>query len=375
VGGGAEERIRGEIARCGPIPFARFMELALYDPAGGYYAAGSRGLGRGGDYVTASDAGRAFGRCLARQLAEIDRRIGPLDPFHCVEFGAGRGLLGRDVLDAMPGVDANLARRLQYVMVDRSAGMRAEAGGRVPEALVVAPEDLGGGHLGAAVAIELFDALPVHRVRRRSGRLVEVQVDLDGDRLVEREGPPGAEVRILAERYAAAREEGQEAEVSPEAARQVDALARCLARGVILIVDYGDDAAGLYGGTRPQGTLLAYHAHVTSRDYLARVGSQDLTAHVNFTLLEDRARALGLATLGRTTQDRFLLANGIAAEFEPPPAHLLQDPRAAKRRLQALHLIHPQGMGRAFRVLAFCKGCDPPPPLDGLRDPFARDQK
>ena len=29
--------LRAEIQRTGPMPFARFMELALYDPASGYY--------------------------------------------------------------------------------------------------------------------------------------------------------------------------------------------------------------------------------------------------------------------------------------------------------------------------------------------------
>ena len=31
------ERIRDEVRRSGPMPFARFMDLVLYDPDGGYY--------------------------------------------------------------------------------------------------------------------------------------------------------------------------------------------------------------------------------------------------------------------------------------------------------------------------------------------------
>ena len=68
------------------------MELALYDADGGYYASTAPRLGRSGDFVTASDSGRAFGRAIATQLAEIDREIGPLDPFDVVEHGAGRAL-------------------------------------------------------------------------------------------------------------------------------------------------------------------------------------------------------------------------------------------------------------------------------------------
>ena len=99
------------------------MELALYDPAGGYYARGGSVLGPRGDFLTASDVGRLFGASIARQLVEIDRRIGPLGPFHVIEFGSGRGLLARDVLDAMADLDSDLASRMRYLLVDRSLAM------------------------------------------------------------------------------------------------------------------------------------------------------------------------------------------------------------------------------------------------------------
>jgi SAM-dependent MidA family methyltransferase len=148
-------------------------------------------------------------------------------------------------------------------------------------------------------------------------------------------------------------------------------MERCLDRGVMLVVDYGERAERLYGPTRPEGTLLAYRRHTTNRDYLRNVGAQDLTAHVNFSALEDRARAIGLAVLGLTTQDRFLIANGILETFRPDDPGRLHDPRRVKARLQAMQLIHPEGMGRRFKVLALAKGCRPD--LAGLRDPFSRD--
>jgi SAM-dependent MidA family methyltransferase len=311
------ERLSSEIAERGPLSFARFMERALYDPEDGYYSRGGRRIGRRGDFFTASDVGPLFGAAMARQVREIDRAIGPLDSFHVVEFGAGRGLLARDLLDSMEDLDAGLRARLRYVMVDRSREMLAEAARRVPEAECLVPPELEPGLRGCALAVELFDALPVHRVRRRDGELVEVWVDVDdAGALVESEGPCTPEARALAERYGAAAEEGTEAEVAPLATLQVDLLERSLERGVMLVVDYGDRAERLYGPARPAGTLLAYRRHATSQEYLAHVGEQDLTAHVNFSAVEDRARALGLEPLGLTTQDRFLIANGILDAFE-----------------------------------------------------------
>jgi len=141
--------------------------------------------------------------------------------------------------------------------------------------------------------------------------------------------------------------------------------------GVFIVVDYGYSAAELYAPARRRGTLLAYHAHSTNEEYLSRVGEQDLTAHVNFTALEDRARELGLDSLGLTTQDRFLVANGILEQFEQEGLEQAYDPRRVKQRMQAMQLIHPAGMGRTFKVLMLSKGCAPPPDLCGMRDPFA----
>lgn len=365
--------IRREIREHGPLTFARFMELALYHPQHGYYARGAQGLGRGGDYVTASDSGRAFGRCLAHQISEIDRQIGPFDPLDVLEFGAGRGLLARDIIDAAAELDPLSAARLRYTMVDRSAAMRDVAALHAPEARVADPRELDGDRCGCVLAVELFDALPVHRVRRRQGELLEVRVDLDASgTLIEVEQAASPEVVDWATRYGAAADEGAEAEVAPALVPQFDAMQRVLERGVMIVVDYGDRAPALYSETRRRGTLLAYHRHQTNEAYLRRVGQQDLTAHVNFSALEDRARHHGMTVLGLTTQDRFLIGNGILEAFEQAEPARLQDPQRARERLSAMQLIHPSGMGRTFKVLLLGRDCPETLDLSGLHDPFAR---
>lgn len=359
-------KIRGLIRASGPLSFARFMRLCLYDPDGGYYARGAHGLGRRGDFFTASDVGTGFGETIARQLREMDALLGSPDPFRYVEFGAGRGLLARDVVDTFTETDGDLADRVAPTLADESAGMRAEAGALVPEASVVTPAEVRAGGAGCVIAVELFDALPVHRVRRREGALREVRVGLSGDALVELEEECPPEVARWAERYGAAPEEGDEAEVSLELDPCLARLAGAIDRGFLLVVDYGDTTPALYDRSRRRGTLLAYHRHTASEDFLLRVGEQDLTAHVNLTALRDAALGCGLVPLGVTTQDRFLIANGLLDGLDDGG----HDARSVRRRLRAKLLIHPDGMGRAFKVAIFAKGCDPPPALTGLKDPF-----
>ncbi len=371
--GALTERIADEVRRSGPIPFSRFMDLALYEPRLGYYATSSCRIGTKGDFFTASDVGSGFGDCLARQLSEMDRLLDHPAPFWYVEYGAGRGWLARDVLDGLAESDPELRERTACLLADTSPAMREEASRRVPEAIVVPPEDVGARGVGCVVAVELFDALPVHRVRRRDGQLREVFVDVDpGGRLVEAEGEPLRSTADLARRYAAAPEEGDEAEVCPQAIVLLDALASAVRSGFLLVVDYGYRAKELFGPAHRRGTLLAYRRHTTSEDYLGRVGEQDLTAHVNFSVLEDRASEIGLAVLGLTTQDRFLIANGILDRFaEQDPARWAA-PARVRGRMQAMQLLHPEGMGRTFKVLLASKGLSPPPRLVGLEDPFAR---
>ena len=357
-----------EIRARGPITFARFMERALYDPQHGYYTAGPSRLGPTGDFVTASDLGGAFAACLARQVVEIDHLLGRPARLDLLDWGGGRGWLARDLLRALARHEPELRGRVRAAVVDRSAGMLSCAR-QQPGVVGCTPDELAGA-VGCVVACELFDALPVHRLRRRDGRLLEVCVGSSGADLVEVEAEPSPEVVDLAARYGAVRDEGTEAEVCPALEGTVRDIAGALARGVVLVFDYGAPARDLYGPARGRGTLLAYTRHRTSEDLLARVGRQDLTAHVNLTHLEDAARACGLEVLGTTTQDRFLIGTGLLEVFDEADERRRGSPAMVARRAEAMQLLHPAMMGRRFRVVALARGLRPEGPLRGLVDPF-----
>lgn len=359
--------IRQEIRSCGPVSFARFMDLALHHPQLGYYARGPERLGRGGDFFTASDAGPEFGWCMARQLIEMDARLERPATFRYVEYGAGRGLLASDVADALAATAPELAERLELSLVDTSSGMRAVAARRLPRAHVGDDGAKRRGGAGCVVAVELFDALPVHRVRRRGSALHEVMIAVSGDLLVEVEGPPAAEVLVEADALGAAPGDGDESEVCLALGRTLEVLASSIDRGFVVVVDYGHEAKRMYGPAHRRGTLMAYHRHRAHEDYLARVGEQDLTAHVNLTALRRDAARFGLATAGVTSQARFLVANGILEGLDTEQGGSIA---ATKRRLEVKQLIHPDGMGSIFKVVVFTKGIEPTVTLRGLRDPF-----
>jgi SAM-dependent MidA family methyltransferase len=94
------QQIEREIRDRGSIPFSRYMELCLYDPAAGYYSSHAEQFGKAGDFYTSSDVHAVFGRLLARQFEEMWQALDRPSQIEIVELGPGRGLFARDVLDS-----------------------------------------------------------------------------------------------------------------------------------------------------------------------------------------------------------------------------------------------------------------------------------
>src|SRR4051812_44618779 len=103
------------------------MELALYDPAFGYYARVAKRSGRAGDFFTSVDVGPLFGGLLAEQFAEMARILAsPSDArFDLVEAGAGDGRLSADVLAALAADHPDVYARTALHLVERSEPARA----------------------------------------------------------------------------------------------------------------------------------------------------------------------------------------------------------------------------------------------------------
>ena len=209
---------------------------------------------------------------------------------------------------------------------------------------------------GVVIANEVLDALPVHRVRRRGAGLRELAVDIDAaDALVEVEiepTTPALAARLADEGIELA--DGQTAEICLAIDAWVAAAAAPLARGVLLLIDYGASAAELYDPVRRRaGTLRAYLRHQVHDDPYRHVGRQDLTAHVDVTAVERAAHAAGLSTVGITTQAEALMGLGIQDRLQAVQA----DPATTFEaytllRSSLMRLIDPAAMGR-FRVMAF----------------------
>lgn len=371
--------IRAEIAAAGQITFARFMELALAHPRHGYYASGPSRATRTGDFLTAPELHPIFGASLARQLDEAWLRLGRPDPFVLREDGAGAGTLGRAIVAGLTADRSGLVDVLRYLPVELSRERRIECAERFGAAGLagVLAASAGGAapdpvrpFAGAVLANEYLDALPVHLVVQQEGALREVFVTMDASgAFVERLGAPSAPA--LAARLAALElelVEGQRAEICLAIEPWADSVAADLARGLVLVIDYGREAADLYDRRRMAGTLMTYRGHDADPSPGAPyrdVGDRDITAHVDLSTVRGSLEARGFAHLGTTSQAELLAGCGLEALLERERARAGGLQAAFELRGAVQRLLDPRRLG-GFRALLAGRGIDPEPPLRGL---------
>ena len=349
-GGRLKERIAAEIARTGPVPFERFMEMALYDPRGGYYAAGPLRSREGGDFLTSPEVSPEFGAALARWAEEEHRRLGRPDDFSVVDAGAGSGSLLAPLLEALPFSPRAMA-------VEASPAALEAAASRLPRVELAGREGPSEPFRGVVTANELIDNLPAAAAVRRGGGWTELWVGAEGGGLVLVEAPVRPEVEAWLNSYAGGAPEGGAVECQLAAAAWLNRMIDLLEAGSILIIDYGGPAEDLL--RRGEGTLRTYRSHRPGPHPLDAPGLVDITSDVNFTALRDTAERRGL-DCRLTTQRRFLTEMGLAGRLEALRRRELELARTGpamarlrvRSRVQGVEaLLDPGGLG-GFRVLA-----------------------
>ena len=343
-----KEKIRAQSPCC----FADFMHTALYDPNYGYYATKPSILGKTGDFITAPELTPLFGYTVAKQLQSV---LDALPKKHILELGAGTGRLCVNILSYLE-TQHKLPER--YYILEPSPSLRAQQQDLVKahfphfstyvEWITAWPQEF----IGAVVANEVLDAMPVHRFLWKNEQVLEsfVQIDPISDQLTE---------TFLPTKNQALQAYVQGLNLSSPYCSEVnlwlpgwlESLYHCMNQGLVLLIDYGYPRREYYHPDRIQGTIMCHENHRSHPDFLYRPGCQDITAHVDFTYVAETADALGFDITGYTHQAGFLLSNGIlellAAQSDA--CDYQQQAQQVKILLQA------HEMGELFKVMALGK--------------------
>jgi SAM-dependent MidA family methyltransferase len=349
--------MRETIRARGPQSFAWFMQQALYHPEHGYYSSGRCAIGRRGDYFTNVSVGPVFGQLLAVQFAEIWEHVGKIDNFIIVEQGAHHGEFACDVLEfartSRPDFFAALRYRIieQFpVLQDRQSETLAKFEGKIEWRESIDALEL---FTGLHFSNELLDAMPVHLIvseetKTGSTNWLEKFVTLNGDEFAFVDQSIGNQkLRDHLEKLPA-RPASYETEVNLTSLGWIENVSRKLARGYVIIADYGYLRDEFYAPHRSRGTLQVRAQHRLLSSPFDEIGRADITAHVEWTSIAERAEACGLQVKGFTDQHHFI--TGILSEL---PRDDLPGDAKTTRALQTV--LHPEMLGRTFQVLALAK--------------------
>jgi len=344
----------------GWLPLSAYMEMALYAPDLGYYAAGKRKFGQQGDFVTAPETSALFGQCLAQQCVEL---LQAMEGGDILEVGAGSGVMAVDVL-----TELQLQQSLpdDYYILELSADLRARQQQRIEKAL---PDLLQRVHWldalpeqfeGVVLANELLDAMPLERYRvlEQGFALQGVVWDEQAEAIVWDERPASAQQAVMLEQLVARLGHqpvaGYLLEVNERAVAWVTQLASCLTRGAAILVDYGASRDEFYHEQRFEGTLSCHYRHRSHDNPLILTGIQDITAYVEFSAVAEAAVDAGFTLAGYNTQAHFLIGCGldeVISRCDPADTTAF-----LKLTQQAKRLTMPGEMGERFRVLGLTRG-------------------
>lgn len=346
------------------------MNIALYQPALGYYSGGSQKFGEKGDFITAPEVSALFGQCLANQVAEVFQNLESAngEKAFLVEFGAGSGILAADLLLQLERLGCLPE---QYLIIELSAELKQrqketisnKAGhllntvqwlDQLPEAVSNA----------VVVANEVLDAMPLEcfKIANKAGDIESLMLGFDNDELVSCYQPAGhavlKKVSEMQQRSDFALSENYKSEYNPAITGWLSAIERQIKNLVILLIDYGYNEKEYYQSDRVNGTLMCYYQHRAHDNFLWWPGLQDITAFVNFTDVAYSALDSGLQVSGYTTQAAFLLANGLAELHAAQVTDEVQQQIKLSQQIKTLTL--PSEMGDKFKVMVLTKNYEEP---------------
>jgi SAM-dependent MidA family methyltransferase len=359
-------------AEQGSIGFDRYMDMALYDPALGYYRAGARKFGASGDFVTAPEVSPLFACGIARACAPV---LSGLEQGDILEFGAGSGILAVEVLAELERLNA-LPRR--YCILELSGDLAARQAellrARLPHLLPrfawlqALPKS---GFEGVVLANEVLDAMPARCFSLSAGEIQERRVgcSVKGN-LMWVERPADASLRAQVQAILAELPEplpdGYCSELNPALAAWIATLSDRLRQGLVLITDYGYPRREYYHPQRRQGTLLCHYRHRAHDDPFFCPGLQDISANVDFTAVAEAGAAAGLQLLAYGSQAQLMISSGIHEAI----LHASDEMQRLRFTQQIKRLILPSEMGDRFQVMALGRNVELR--LDAFRDQRSR---
>ncbi|MCR6110462.1 SAM-dependent methyltransferase [Bacillus sp. A301a_S52] len=339
-----------------PWDFAKYMKVALYDPAVGYYMKPEVKLGYKGDFYTSNHVHPVFAETLTHYFMTVIETQ-RLSPFIC-EWGAGDGQFANYALSFLQNNFPDFYEKITYIILETSPYHRKVIERKLQShkkktILYSSFTELTKSILsfeGIVFSNELIDAFPVHRVKKTASGLQEIKVDLQNNQLKEITVPcENRDIINWLDTYGPKLPEGYSTEVNLALKEWMNQIRSWLSKGLLVTIDYGYRNDELVQPQRKDGSIRGYKNHKLVTNPLKEPGEMDLTAHVAWDAFNQLAGELGFSTSYHGSQEQFLIKAGILT-FLDPTAHLKPFSKEFKKNQAIQSLLHPAGMSAYFQV-------------------------
>ncbi len=348
------------IAHGGLLPFANFMQHALYHPQYGYYQSPSFTLGKMGDFTTAPQISPLFAQCFAHQALQIFNHIGYSN---VLELGAGTGQFALDFLQFFKSINHTIGH---YFIYEISPALREKQykllAATHPDWLsrITWINELPNDFKGVIIANEVMDALPIHRFSVTNKAIKECYTSVDENEFSWKTAPSHSAAFIAYTekiQHECQMPDNYTSEINLNLTTFIPQLANALSQGVILLADYGYGRLEYYHPARNTGTLMCFYQHHKHDNPLILPGLQDITAHVDFTHVIEIASDYGCELNGYTTQAAFLMGNDLMrlAELTAKNADKIAE---VNLNQQIKMLTMPSEMGERIKIMALSKNIE-----------------
>lgn len=342
----------------GSISFAEFMQSALYAPNLGYYYAGCQKFGKSGDFITAPMMGSLFASCVFNQCVKLIHSMSISSSI--LELGAGDGQLASKLIELL----INNSLFTNYFILEPSYELRQRQKKLLLNKLqdnhknkIVWLDELPKNFNGIILANEVLDALPVELFTIKDHCIFEKRVQMLNNQFFFIEVPASEEltnhIATLPLDINNYKDNIYSSEVCLLISGLIKSLSSTMQQGAVLLFDYGFLAQEYYHPDRSLGTLMCHYQHCVHTDPFFFPGLQDITSHVNFSLVMQNAIKNNLEVLDFCSMANFLINNNLQVEIDKSTFNNISENIKLSQELHTL--ISPQEMGEIFKVLLLIK--------------------
>ena len=327
------------------LPVDQFFSNVLYDKKLGYY--NSRiPFGKKGDFITSPSVTNLFSEIIAIWIIACWESFGKPKSFNIVELGPGDGTLSRTLLKSFERFpEFNSTKKL--FLYEESRYLKKIQKKTILNRDVKWINNFNLIKKGPVIFFgnEFFDAIPVKQFKKINNSFFEKNYILDKDYKIKEIFKKASLKNAEIIKSFKTLKKLKFIEFPKLGFKELKRISRKInkLKGCILMIDYG------YLKPNNQNTLQSVIKH-KKNNLLDNLGKADVTAHVNFTLLNEFFSKNGLKIKNVISQKNFLEAMGIL-ERAKIVAKKMKFTEQSDLYLRIQRLLSPKYMGSLFKVI------------------------